>query len=425
MAQSLAKVLECKLCRLQQDKARFTGSQEVVAEVNEWQRSPQYLDVGGVAFHVSREALQRGGTHTLSALCSGDFPSEADAHGSIFIDRDSTWFALVLQHLRDDTTFVPATQAGRKAALREARFYSVPGLCARMGQRPQVVVAGGLPFHGCNGIGAVDIYDVWARRWVTHYPAALQNRSRAQYVLVGHTMYLAVCGPMDRPLWTLLSYSLVSHACEQLATLHEIEGGYVYELLHHDGKLVFVTLTWPKQMTIWTLELQTMSLSGHACTHVVSAFGCPVNVGQSPAAFCILRGALVMIGGEDVECLPVPAIHRYDFGARRWSLMRQMGSTELHYSAVVWEGKLVVAGSHTSELYDPTTQQWGPMPRLPLRRMWTRLVAGGPAEQELFLVGGYDLDQRAPSAEVHRFNAASQAWELCSKLPFNRHFPQG
>ena len=136
IAQSLWSTLTHRHCCVQHDQASFAATRQVVDEINQQQSSPAYLDVGGVPFHASHEALQRGGTHALAVLSRGVFSSEVGADGTVFLDRDSAWFALVLQYLRDGTAFLPRAKSERSAMLREVRFYSIQGLRAHVGPLP-------------------------------------------------------------------------------------------------------------------------------------------------------------------------------------------------------------------------------------------------------------------------------------------------
>jgi hypothetical protein len=60
------------------------------------------LNVGGQLFETSLSTLRRDPNSTLAAMFDGHScisPDETD--GSYFIDRDSTYFRLVLNYLRD------------------------------------------------------------------------------------------------------------------------------------------------------------------------------------------------------------------------------------------------------------------------------------------------------------------------------------
>ena len=299
------------------------------------------------------------------------------------------------------------------------KFFPRDCSCLLPGQRPRIVVAGGLQ-NGRPCVDTVEIYDVWARGWATHTPPALQNRGHILHATMGSTMYLAVCGRRGgHPhLYTLLRYDLDSNICEPLATLHELQGRHLHALLHYDGGLVFVASRHDVCISVLMLQPQTMTWSEHATC-------APLGIRQDPAAFCILEGSLVMIGGEDDRGKSTGAVCCYDLHAQRWSLLPRVPPPAMHYATVVWDRKLVVVGTRACEQYDPATRQWSALPDLPTARVWTRLVAGGAAEEELFRVGGFDVEPRQGSLGVDRFDAVRQCWESCPGLTCQRMFPGG
>ena len=95
----------------------------------------------------------------LSMVPSEDFDFGTDGAGYAFFDRDPHWFPLVLAHLRDGpSAALPDGDRERAVLYREARYYSLEGLCQRAKERSRIVVVGGsrsheVPGHPCTPLG--------------------------------------------------------------------------------------------------------------------------------------------------------------------------------------------------------------------------------------------------------------------------------
>ncbi|VDM79839.1 unnamed protein product, partial [Strongylus vulgaris] len=84
------------------------------------------INVGGTIFETSLSTLTRLGDTVLSTMVANRWRSQEE----LFIDRDPTHFAKVLNYLRDGENFVPpAEDYLRENLRREAEvFYNLPGL---------------------------------------------------------------------------------------------------------------------------------------------------------------------------------------------------------------------------------------------------------------------------------------------------------
>ena len=69
------------------------------------------------------EVLHEG---MLAAMSSENFSNNLD---HMFLDRDPTWFPLVLHFLRTGDALLPECTEERRAVFREAQYYSLHGLC--------------------------------------------------------------------------------------------------------------------------------------------------------------------------------------------------------------------------------------------------------------------------------------------------------
>ena len=123
-------------------RSEFTRRAQEVAVVNEDQGDCWYLDIGGSPFHTTTRALRSRPAHFFSTMTSPFFPSEADATGYTFIDRDPEWFALLLGFLRDGRAPLPRERASHSRVLREARYYGIEGLTHPLDSAQHVVVCG-------------------------------------------------------------------------------------------------------------------------------------------------------------------------------------------------------------------------------------------------------------------------------------------
>ena len=69
----------------------------------------------------------------LSAMASDDFGPNVEGGGYAFLDRDPTWFPLVLHFLRTGAALLPEDTVGRAAVLREAQYYNLEGFALLCG----------------------------------------------------------------------------------------------------------------------------------------------------------------------------------------------------------------------------------------------------------------------------------------------------
>mmetsp|Transcript_54319 Transcript_54319/g.96557 ORF Transcript_54319/g.96557 Transcript_54319/m.96557 type:complete len:200 (-) Transcript_54319:262-861(-) len=113
--------------RLSLCRQAFREGLAEASALNDAQTALYQMDVGGALFHTCTEVLHpQGGM--LSAMASGDFTHDEE-DGSVFLDRDPTYFPLVLHFVRTGVALLPEDAEGRAALLREAQYYSLEGLC--------------------------------------------------------------------------------------------------------------------------------------------------------------------------------------------------------------------------------------------------------------------------------------------------------
>ena len=99
------------------------------------------IDVGGVSFHTQTEVLHEG---MLAAMSSENFSNNLD---HMFLDRDPTWFPLVLHFLRTGDALLPECTEERRAVFREAQYYSLEGLCQAARPVQERIIVIGVTFE--------------------------------------------------------------------------------------------------------------------------------------------------------------------------------------------------------------------------------------------------------------------------------------
>eukprot|EP01083_Nonionella_stella_P161032 526981_1 len=86
---------------------------------------PITLNVGGTKYQTSLHTLTRYGYSVLSKMFEGKFSLKPSKDGSYFIDRDGTYFGLILNYLRTGKIIIPQTdrQYVISHLLMEAQYY--------------------------------------------------------------------------------------------------------------------------------------------------------------------------------------------------------------------------------------------------------------------------------------------------------------
>ena len=84
-------------------------------------------------------------------MSSENFSNNLD---HMFLDRDPTWFPLVLHFLRTGDALLPECTEERRAVFREAQYYSLHGLCQAARKRPERIIVIGERYDGDYEDGA-------------------------------------------------------------------------------------------------------------------------------------------------------------------------------------------------------------------------------------------------------------------------------
>ncbi|KAI8647309.1 BTB/POZ protein [Parasitella parasitica] len=115
------------------EKQQFQKEQSIIKEIKRFQDEKIKLNVGGQLFETSLTTLRKDPDSMLASMFSnylGDSAIQPDADNSYFIDRDGTYFRLVLNYLRDLRIPAGVTQDPKimDELMQEARFYGLNDL---------------------------------------------------------------------------------------------------------------------------------------------------------------------------------------------------------------------------------------------------------------------------------------------------------
>uniref|UniRef100_A0A1I7T5D3 BTB domain-containing protein n=1 Tax=Caenorhabditis tropicalis TaxID=1561998 RepID=A0A1I7T5D3_9PELO len=86
------------------------------------------LNIGGTVFHTTVSTLTRFDGF-FKTLLETDVPVTKDDTGSIFVDRDPTYFRFILNFMRDGDVELPDSKKELKEIHIEAQYYLLKDLC--------------------------------------------------------------------------------------------------------------------------------------------------------------------------------------------------------------------------------------------------------------------------------------------------------
>ncbi|ORX51543.1 hypothetical protein DM01DRAFT_1375278 [Hesseltinella vesiculosa] len=115
---------------LEKEKKSLDTEKETMRHIRKCQDEKIKLNVGGQKFETSLSTLQRDPQCTLATMFNGHHEVVHEEDGSYFIDRDGTYFRLVLNYLRD-LKLPPNVKHDPKIMdelKQEAVFYKISGL---------------------------------------------------------------------------------------------------------------------------------------------------------------------------------------------------------------------------------------------------------------------------------------------------------
>ncbi|KAL6047354.1 Sel1 domain protein repeat-containing protein [Balamuthia mandrillaris] len=112
------------------------------------------VNVGGSVFITLRSTLCRFEGSFLEAMFSGRHLTNVDANGCYFIDRNPTYFQLILDFLRDPLLEpeLPAEARERERFLRELDYYGLKGVMIGEKEEAEELCKQGYAFYNGRGV---------------------------------------------------------------------------------------------------------------------------------------------------------------------------------------------------------------------------------------------------------------------------------
>ncbi|KAI8333264.1 hypothetical protein EDC96DRAFT_20125 [Choanephora cucurbitarum] len=111
--------------QLEVEKTQFEAEKKLIKEIHQFRE--EKLNVGGQLFETSLSTLRKDPNSMLANMFGENSKIMPDADNSYFIDRDSTYFRLVLNYLRDlqIPTGIINDHKVMDELMQEARFYKL------------------------------------------------------------------------------------------------------------------------------------------------------------------------------------------------------------------------------------------------------------------------------------------------------------
>eukprot|EP01133_Synstelium_polycarpum_P017382 gene17382-20738_t len=95
------------------------------------------LNVGGHIYYTSISTLCADDQSMLNFMFSGRFPIQKEEDGSIFIDRDGTYFKYIINWLRNNHIPQINDEAIRECLLLEAKYFQISSLIDHLSQQSE------------------------------------------------------------------------------------------------------------------------------------------------------------------------------------------------------------------------------------------------------------------------------------------------
>ena len=404
-------------------RSEFTRRAQEVAVVNEDQGDCWYLDIGGSPFHTTTRALRSRPAHFFSTMTSPFFPSEADATGYTFIDRDPEWFALLLGFLRDGRAPLPRERASHSRVLREARYYGIEGLTHPLDSAQHVVVCGWGREDPHTFRPYVATYDCRAGAWVRRralLPDATAPRlaswddsdapplepitgcvfqDRLYMAIDGKVLHSEALGCLEDSKWTeLKSDPRFAEERERLRIVGVL-GGRIWGMCSSGLEELGVGFQSDESDDeydghhLWTFDTVSKAWQWRG-------FKWQWWYGDDPAA-CIREGRLIVAGVSRPRKghQTYRRVREYDEEGSVCNPLPPLCKPRSKAAAVALDGKVLVIGGQgpretllrSVEEYDPATGRWRLIAPLHTARSGCAAVVVGGC---VMVVGGRDAEDR-------------------------------
>ena len=461
VVQSVSRAIEQREKELFNKQLPYRCTAAEVQAINAQQRKCWYLDVGGTAFHTSSDVMGRHGPHFLSVLASGEYASEADDGQYVFIDRDSRWFAIILEYLRDGTPATGATPActapgdiglyrhwfpdkdivvvpsldgttigsptphivyclrvglpgqdrgSWAAAWREARYYGLEGLARMLEERTFFVVFG---VHNETSDTYMAMYDLRSGRWqLTKLP---DDDFEPRHCCSIEGRIYVICWYGD----PIHIYDPGTGCWERVIDVPVDWWEYTAIRLHHVGEYLVVSGRDAASANLGCLYVQALHLKTRQWEPLDRSFQ-DVNFGSLEAS-CVIDDLWLAFGSWSSAAVSVShfptTLHKSDIPEPP-----DGRGNEWDQPALAWNGKAVLVGDQSLwgvgedqgvDVYDPITSAWSLLPPPPLDRTQHRVAA--TVVDGNVVVMGCTRDFRRPAPEdtwaMATYCHAIQRWQ--------------
>jgi hypothetical protein len=380
------------------------------AALNDAQTELYRLDVGGAHFHTQIEVLNRH-KGMLSVMASDDFTHDVEGGKYAFLDRDPTWFPLVLRFLRTGVALLPEDAERRAAVFREAQYYSLEDLCKAA--RPVQERISVLVLDRQTNYFFFQVYNPSQGSWARMDFSMGVFSCRDKYLLCagdGSLFALGIStdeavGSDTFKFWTsrlcpsASSWDpIVSVTCPQDWLEHWEDYAWAY------GRgCIYGTLG----KTVLSLNVSTRSF--RLLPKLSST--------RDSATPCVVDGRIFVIGGGTAS------VEEYQAQQQRWVSVPDMPRAVSAAAAVAFDGKLLVVGGRDSDgntlsavlEYDLGDGSWKELPSLlNARSRCVVIVLRG----DVVVLGGSQGDGPSDEglASAERYNRQSQCWEAMPSL---------
>ena len=398
--------------RLSASRQAFRVGFEEAAVLNAAQSGLYWMDVGGAPFHTQTTTLHRY-TGMLSAMASNNFSHDQN---DMFLDRDPTWFPLVLHFLRTGDALLPRDTEERGAVFREAQYYSLEGLCQAARKSAQIIVVGEnwqLEMSHCP-VEQAYLYD----------PLQGSCEHLVSPVSPVDTSTLPCCG------WCAGGDGLLFAISKRYSSFEC--GGSVFSFCPVTYQWRPIAFSNPLQTNVnaaWAYHGRHLYGAGCTAEGTTSVQTLDVSTGQwedlpqpsSPSrldpCLCVVDNRLFVIGGLELESnSPTASVEEYLVLERRWVSVPDMPTAVTGASAVALNGKLlVIGGRDKNEVlsavleYNPVDRMWKSLPSLLTVRI---RCAATVLRGDIIVIGGNETG----SSSVERYNHLSHHWEVMPRL---------
>ena len=394
--------------RLSLRRRAFRQGLAEAAALNDAQPGLYQMDVGGAPFHTHTAVLHRHGS-MLSAMASGDFTHDVEGGGCAFLDRDPMWFPLVLHFMRTGIALLPEDAEVRAAVFREARYYSLEGLCSAAEQSHERLFLAGSLQHSIS-------------TWKYEYENETSNPLQGSWerIDVRPRDMLSDCRFVAGDGCLFAVPSPIGHHAGSVSRFCPAAGAV---------KLIVCSSRLQKDKWQWQFASWAYGSGRLHATFEDRVQSLNVSTGQwealpslptwlSQASPCVIDGRLFVIGGGTAY------VEEYVAVERRWVSAPDMPREVEDVATVAFDGKLLVIGGYdicSEETlsavleYTPRDRSWKELPSLLTPRYSCAVaVLGG----DVLVMGGqwFNGGEVEDITSVERYNRRSQCWEAMPSL---------